>query len=71
MQGLTEYPLGFGPALMRNENALRWFNALDPPGKQSVLKRSRAIKSNADMEAFVDGLPRASISDNYPRPSMQ
>ncbi len=51
-----ELPLGFGAALIQNEQAMRNFEALTHEEKRSVIEQTHRIRSKAEMRSFVDRL---------------
>ena len=53
-----EVPVGFGMALVRNEDAMNAFAMMTKEQKQAVWQRARAVRSKAEMEQLVDGIPK-------------
>lgn len=53
---LADLPMGFGMALMQNENAMRRFASMSDDEQKSVLSQTHAIQSKKEMQAFVDHL---------------
>ena len=53
---LADLPMGFGMALMQNENAMRRFASMSDDEQKSVLSQTHAIQSKKEMQAFVNHL---------------
>lgn len=51
-----DLPMGFGMALLQNEQATRAFYALSPARQQALLAQTRAVSSKAEMQALVNTL---------------
>lgn len=51
-----ELPLGFGAALVQNEQAMKNFEALTYEEKRSVIEQTHRIRSKAEMRSLVDSL---------------
>lgn len=51
-----ELPLGFGMALAQNEAAMKAFESLTEAEKRSVLQKTHAVRSKAEMRQLVDSL---------------
>lgn len=53
---LANLPMGFGMALMQNENAMRRFAAMSNEEQQTVLSQTHTLQSKKEMQAFVNHL---------------
>lgn len=53
---LQDLPMGFGMALVQNEDALKRFSAMDQTQRQIILDHTHEIKSKSEMKAFVNGI---------------
>lgn len=51
-----ELPLGFGAALLQNEQAIKTFEALTDDQKQNVIEQTHHIRSKSEMRSFVNRL---------------
>ena len=51
-----DIPPDFGTALARNPDAMDVFSGLARPVREKVLEKSRRIRSQAEMRAYVDSL---------------
>ena len=58
MDDLRELPMGFGMALMQNQDAANYFHSLSEPERQEILSQAHQITSKEDMQAFVNSLKR-------------
>lgn len=56
MDPMRDLPMGFGMALLQNEQATRAFYALSPAQQQEIIQRTHAISSKAEMRSLVDSL---------------
>lgn len=57
----SDLPVGFGMALLQNEDAMKQFEGLDESQKQAVINKTRKINSKNDMKCFVNSLSEGSI----------
>ena len=53
---LTELPIGFGMALLRNQRAAQCFKALSREEQQQILAQLHSVSSKQEMAAFIDHL---------------
>lgn len=51
---LADLPMGFGMALMQNENVMRRFAAMSDEEQKSVLSQTHTNQSKKGMQAFVN-----------------
>jgi len=51
-----EVPVGFGNALMRNEEATNAFAMMTQEQKQEIWSRARQAKSRAEMQGIVNSI---------------
>lgn len=51
-----ELPMGFGTALVQNEQAMKNFEALTEEEKRSVIEKTHRIRSKSEMRSFVNDL---------------
>ena len=56
MDPMRDLPMGFGMALLQNEQATRAFYALSPAQQQAILEKTHAVSSKAEMQALVSSL---------------
>lgn len=56
MDPIRDLPMGFGMALLQNEQATRTFYALSPAQQQEIIQRTHTISSKSEMGALVDSL---------------
>lgn len=49
-----DVPLGFGMALAQNIDAMRCFGKLTKEQQQSIIARTKNVKSKKEMRSFVD-----------------
>ena len=56
MNPMQNLPMGFGMALLQNEQAFQAFHALSPAQQQEVIQQTHAVSSKAQMRALVSGL---------------
>ena len=54
---LSDLPMGFGMALTQNPQAMAWFSSLAPERQKEIVAHTHAIRSKAEMQAFVRHLP--------------
>jgi len=54
-----QLPMGFGMALAQNLPAMEYFSALPRDRQQQIIQQTHAVRSKADMRAFVAGLTRS------------
>lgn len=52
-----EVPVGFGMALMGNEEAANAFAMMTREQKQVIWAEARSVKSKAQMQQLVDNIP--------------
>ena len=52
----VELPLGFGIALAKNSEAMRYFVGLSPAQRAKIVEQTHRVGSKKEMEAFVNGL---------------
>lgn len=53
----NEVPVGFGMALMGNEEAMNAFAMMTREQKQAIWAQARSAKSKAEMQQLVAGIP--------------
>ena len=53
----NEVPVGFGMALMRNEEAMNAFAMMTKEQKQDIWAQARRAKSKAEMQQIVADIP--------------
>lgn len=53
----NEVPVGFGMALIRNEEAANAFAMMTREQKQAIWAQARSVKSKARMQQLVDNIP--------------
>lgn len=51
-----DLPMGFGMALLQNEQATRTFYALSPARQRELLQKTQTVSSKAEMRALVNSL---------------
>jgi len=51
-----EVPVGFGMALVRNEDAMNAFAMMTKEQKQALWARARRARSKAEMQQLVDSI---------------
>ena len=51
-----EVPVGFGMALVRNEDAMNAFAMMTKEQKQEIWVRARRARSKAEMQQLVDSI---------------
>ena len=51
-----DIPMGFGMALLRNPDAVMYYNSLSETEKQQIIEKTHTINSKSEMKAFVDSL---------------
>ena len=51
-----EVPVGFGMALVRNEDAMNTFAMMTKEQKQALWARARRARSKAEMQQLVDSI---------------
>lgn len=56
MKYLQDLPLGFGMALLQNNEAAMYFDSLPEANRQNLIKKTHDINSKKEMQAFVDSL---------------
>ena len=54
----TELPLGFGIALAKNSEAMRYFAQLTHEEKAGIIEQTHKVGSKKEMEALVRGLEK-------------
>lgn len=54
---MKDLTMGFGMALMQNEQALQCFSELPEDKKQQILNQTHSIRSKQEMQNFVNQLP--------------
>lgn len=59
MDIMKELPMGFGMALVKNEQALQKFTQMTEPQKQDILAKTHQIESKAEMQALVNQLSQS------------
>lgn len=52
----VELPLGFGIALAKNSDAMRYFAGLTPAEQAKIIEGTHKVGSKKEMEAYVNGL---------------
>lgn len=60
MDPMQDLPMGFGMALLQDEQATRAFYALSPAQQQEIIERTHSISSKAEMRSLVAGLTNSS-----------
>ncbi len=55
-----ELPLGFGMALSKNPEAMKYFSTLTPAHRREVIAHTHSVTSKEEMERFVDRLTQTS-----------
>ncbi len=60
MDPMQDLPMGFGMALLQDEQATRAFYALSPARQQEIIQRTHTISSKAEMRALVASLTDSS-----------
>lgn len=53
----NDVPVGFGMALMRNEEAINAFAMMTKEQKQAIWVQARSAKSKAEMQQIVADIP--------------
>ena len=48
-----ELPIGFSMALAQNEAAMKQFEAISEPERQTILQRARNVSSKQEMQQLV------------------
>ena len=48
-----QLPVGFGNMLIQNETAMRKFEALTEPERESFVQRTRSVRSKKEMRQLV------------------
>jgi hypothetical protein len=56
MNDFQDLPMGFGMALMQNQDAVVYFGSLSETKRQHLINKARDIDSKEEMQAFVDTL---------------
>lgn len=56
MDFMRELPMGLGMALSANPAAAKRFEAMTPAQQRQVVEGTHAIRSSAEMRAYVAGL---------------
>lgn len=56
MDYMKELPMGFGMALLQDQDAARYFDALSPAERQRLIAKTHHINSKDEMQAFVQTL---------------
>ncbi|MBP1737532.1 MAG: hypothetical protein H6Q60_1413 [Oscillospiraceae bacterium] len=56
MDYLQDLPMGFGMALLQNQDAAAYFDALSEAERRRLLDKTHSIQSKQEMQAFVDDL---------------
>ncbi|MEA4955257.1 MAG: hypothetical protein VB096_07070 [Pseudoflavonifractor sp.] len=56
MEYLQELPMGFGMALLQNQDASGYFESLPLAERQRLIDKTHGISSKQEMNAFVDTL---------------
>lgn len=66
---LREVPMGFGFALIKNEDAMRRYSQLSESEKEEILMKCKDAKSKKEMQKIVDELvPDKNINSLYEDP---
>lgn len=66
---LREVPMGFGFALIKNEDAMHRYSQLSESEKEEILMKCKDAKSKKEMQKIVDELvPDKNISSLYEGP---
>ena len=56
MDPMRDLPMGFGMALLQNQQATQAFYAMSPAQQQALLDKTQTVSSKAEMQALVDSL---------------
>ncbi|MCQ5130549.1 hypothetical protein NE562_12825 [Butyricicoccus faecihominis] len=56
MDILRELPMGFGMALMQNEDAYRRFSSMPESERREIVNRTHAVTSKTEMQQLVDSI---------------
>lgn len=56
MDPMRDLPMGFGMALLQNQQATQAFYALSPAQRQAVIDRTHAVSSKSEMQSLVSSL---------------
>lgn len=59
-----ELPIGFGMALAKDSKAMNAFSALNKSEKDSIIEKSKQIKSKREMEQFTSSLYQNTTNTN-------
>ena len=66
---LREVPMGFGFALIKNEDAMRRYSGMSESEKEEILMKCKDAKSKKEMQKIVDNLvPDKNINSLYEGP---
>lgn len=56
MDYLSDLPMGFGMALLQNQDSAAYFDSLPRTERQRLIGKTHGIGSKQEMSAFVDSL---------------
>jgi hypothetical protein len=53
MDYLRDLPMGFGMALLQNQDAAMYFNSLPEAERRRLIEKTHSVNSKKEMKAFV------------------
>lgn len=65
MDPLKELPLGFGMALIQNEQAMRRFEGMTEAERSDILKKTHTVDSKEEMQLLVNSLADGKVQNIF------
>lgn len=54
----ANFPLGFGPLLVQNRDAMQYFDSLDVEERKAVARECAMIRTRDEMDAYIAEMAR-------------